>query len=130
MKTYKEVTEVTVDRKKWARGSGSRLLVGVKSKKELSNSIKVGQMCCLGFFCLQAGVSRKRISNLSNVDYFKTKDVVPKLSQINNSSELFLTNFAREAERINDDCAIQDNEREEKLIKLFAKNGVTLRFIN
>lgn len=123
--------KLTIDRSKWANpglDNGSSMLLNSD-----------GGMCCLGFACIAAGVPEEEIFDRGEPEgldvaavkrapdgwssllwHIEEADYSPAV--VGNSK------FARAAIRINDDVLYTQAEREEKLIKLFADNGVELEF--
>jgi hypothetical protein len=110
---------ITIKRSKWL--NGDRECVSVLMDKN-------EHMCCLGFAIHQVTKCKKsRLLNLATPykffrgDSFLT-DATP--DGVNNN---FL---AMDAIVINDDKSILGLEREEKLRKLFKKNGYKLKFVD
>lgn len=131
MKTYKKPKKVVINRKKWLRGCGtsaSSLLDG-----------KTGKMCCLGFWCLQAGIPRKQIKDVSSPADLINKGVssVSGLSYESKNITGFTCGLTQnnttciKMMQTNDDKYIDDEERERTLKRLAKKNlNVTLEFID
>lgn len=114
--------ELVIDRRKWLRGGKSVLRTGD------------GKMCCLGFACIQSGLSEKDIENLTTpskitCSFEDTFNLITDYD--NNSNNIPIdSEFADQAMFINDDDSIFDTEREEELVNLFSKNNIDLKFIN
>lgn len=121
----------TIDRSKWLRGLGSERFTYLRTPE--------GNMCCLGFVCIQLGVHPADILNhripISVVDPGGSHGLsgeppepmvgvllrpgFPKWAQ---------TDLTREAVDINDDDTISNHERERHLRYLFKKHGHTIVF--
>jgi hypothetical protein len=118
--------EFTVDRSKWMRGKGdqfSRLLVAPETARNGSTvpSEDVGKMCCLGFYSLACGLTPEEIEDVgfpSSVGYPDEMEWVTFDDRENTIGE------------INDDPAISDAEREERLTKIFGAYGVRPIFVD
>lgn len=109
-----------VSRKNWLRGKGCK------------NSYLLhptnGSMCCLGFFCNQLGVPKEDLKRLKEPQQLLEKkgwEDIPYLMNIHSENQKQLTITAMV---INDDDFIEDDIREEKLIELFASEGIELEF--
>lgn len=142
---------LVIERAKWAcynydrdfevddNGDDNPLYVGGPTghgDAELLN--EQGAMCCLGFAMAQAGLPAESYL------YTGTPEGIPLLvlQEAPNKEflELFVkdnddgigwsdTTFCNDAVGINDDPRLGVEEREQKLIKLFAKNDVELVFV-
>lgn len=117
--------QFVIDKSKWRCGelspeSSCRLGEGYT---ELLND--KGYMCCLGQISLQLGCTKKEIHNLtypSDVTKLSVKDnILVKDGEC--------TNLSDEAIDINDSTMLTIAEKEKRLTKLFAKEGVKLTFI-
>ena len=109
-----------IDRSKWLRGEGadpSRLL-----------RVDDGKMCCLGQVAVQCGIHPEDLedkpapSDLNRTELFRLPE------WLLSSGKSFDSNDCTEAMRINDQRAITDEERERRLIALFAKHNTELQF--
>jgi len=127
MSQQPKVTEFTIDRSKWGRGfwfwTASKLL----------NS-ETGKMCCLGFFGLACGLTPEQIKGESAPDRglekhrqaWRDREAASWLFNENgrsaDCSDLMtyndLLNYKSEA------------IREDDIARTFAKNGVTVTFID
>lgn len=110
----------TIDRRYWYRGALNSALLR-----------EDGDMCCLGQILLQSGVPRE---HLLGVFYpAGTREHIPFDSPIYNLLIRPMggdTQLSTCAAVTNDDRTIEDDEREQDLIDLFAHAGVELEFIN
>lgn len=93
---------------------------------------KHGNMCCLGFAC-------KQLAGLSDADILDAcgpasvgPHAIRKLQYLRRNSaggvKAVATKLTSEAMNINDHHELTREEREDKLIKIFRKNGVELKF--
>lgn len=111
-----------VKRSTWLRGGESFLR-------------KDGRLCCLGFYCVQAGVE------IDDIDGWIMPSEMVNEAEIDHQYEIdALTEFDDEyacardshltdaAVEINDDEDIAESERERRLTQLFAGHGITLTF--
>lgn len=138
--------KVQIDRKKWLRGSDEGALRN-----------ESGAQCCLGFVCKKLGLTNNEIFDVGMPDDVLYNEIIPefrKMTLKERLAPLIRVEDARnrqwveEAATINDDFSLpgswydehekysyeEEHEatekmREEKLIKLFAKNGFELKFI-
>ena len=125
-KIYTDVKKFKVKRSKWFRGQGS------DDSFLLNNE---GQMCCLGFYSAACGIKKS---------YLKNEEAPGEInSDIQNQWQTFLLNDSdidteeqykidswacTQLMKINDDENMSDTEREEKLTKLFANDGIEVKF--
>lgn len=114
-----------IDTKKWRTGSEGSNKTGEGNTLLLN---KEGFMCCLGMCLQQIGVD--------DVDLFG--ELTPASVKSNLDAMKIFRNgflfepsnsFAKEAIRINDKESTTVDEKKEKLIELFAKNGHEIEFI-
>ena len=117
--------KLIIDRNTWLRGEGSevsRLLRREDSK-----------MCCLGFLAISCNVPEEAImqdQTPSNV-CFEHRLMMPEfLFDADSSYRTVVSGACIRLMGINDNEDWQDAEREEKLIEIFAENGIQLEFIN
>lgn len=74
-------------------------------------------MCCLGFYALACGANREEIMNVPDLwhfDFIRVDD---------GAGEDMLM-------EINDDPAISDDKREEKLTQKFQQHGIKVNFVD
>lgn len=85
-----------------------------------------GFMCCLGHCALQLGAKKKDILDVGMPDFvkFPLKVLTKKRNTV-----LFCTKLSNEAQKINDNSTITNEEREERLKKLFKKHKHTITFV-
>lgn len=126
-----------IDRTKWLRGDPHSYLLRFSDKK----------MCCLGQICTQLGISNRAIIRAQTPGDIRSKQARKLLMGFlleGSPSNEFITHLANQAMQINDRiyiekidqnspdyrCLYKDEDREAELIKLFAKEGYELTFIN
>lgn len=126
---------LTIDRSKWRTGGLREHQTG-KGETLLLN--KFGYMCCLGFYCLQAGVDKNTIKHQFNPANLQIelkdddKNMRVLLSDYKDSFgewNLENTEFADDAITINDNPDIDSKTREEQITEHFAKVGVEIVFV-
>lgn len=118
---------VVVDRSKWDRGRGvtEESLDPIGNVRLYSPRNKKFQMCCLGFACHQAGVSKQDIKGKTapdDIDGFRVKSLVDRQGFSTYSCQILM--------ETNDDTRINDEQREEKLNKIAKRIGFKFEFIN
>jgi hypothetical protein len=117
--------ELIIDRSKWIRGAASDDTWLLRARD--------GHMCCLGFYALACGLTEDQIRNVPGpLDAFPNGISSDDNDNcfINTPGEWLLSDIDR-ARLIsyNDDSHVSDQEREEKITKIFAKHGVTVKFV-
>lgn len=130
-----EIKSFTVQRGKWDRGKGDGKLLDPQTKK----------MCCLGFFCLAAGLKRKQIRDFnasSDIELFpvysknyqdhakRLHKLLPQLVTKQSMDRKLTLKIMEENDRECDKNGkrVSDEKREKKLTKLFEKMGVEVTF--
>jgi|ERR1044072_2212079 hypothetical protein len=129
MKNLKTLGRVIVDRNKWRTGEIGENATGKGENTYLLNSD--GSMCCLGFACIQTGIPRNKVLEISSPeDVFEKSEsiIIPKFSRVV-STNFRDTKLSKDAIRINDDNKSTPEQKERKLRKLFGKYGIDLEFI-
>ena len=130
--------QLIIDRSKWRTGGhkyneshGKTLLLNTQ-----------GNMCCLGFYCLQLGeLTENEIKNKGDFTSFDPDELLLTNENIQNVAFVYdedgddtkrinNTLFSDEAIEINDDRNIDNYTREQKLIEHFKKIDVDVTFIN
>lgn len=131
----------TIDRERWCRGADPN----PKLVREAD-----GRMCCLGFFLLACGVEREELLDQGEPqEPFQTMnpdpDCIPKVAkflvhvEVDNESldelgrpdvSMTPTNDATDLMSVNDDDKLDEARREEKIARLFAKQGVGVTFVD
>lgn len=112
-----DLLKVVVDRRTWGRGdpSNSALL-----------SSTTGKMCCLGFACLAAGLTKEQIKDRRVPSHIR--DLLPaalnKLVSAGGLDSTVANLMMYENDRGNPEC------REAKLIELGCEAGIEFEFIN
>jgi hypothetical protein len=139
MKIIEDIKELTINRKKWYRGWGSEnsCLLNPQS----------GKMCCLGFYALQSGLSKKDIKNMPTPGavrkllrgdevYLNDGNTISQPAKpIQWNTKLMQRNrdlHTRTGDNlidVNDNDSISDEEREKKITSLFKRIGVAVKFI-
>jgi hypothetical protein len=127
--------KLTIDRSEWRCGGdsynkrtnqGNTQLLGYK-----------GMKCCLGFLALECGFSENQINNISNPCNLRSNLMTGSGLRLNDKQKSYFdklmngayhSDFTHEAIGINDDYVLTDEQREKKLTKLFADNGIDLTF--
>lgn len=109
------------------------------------NTDKDDLMCCLGFVALALGARRDDIENVAmpaEVENFQQldpdfkfvepydKDMYDEDVENGRTPGLNNSRLSSSAAGINDDDSIDDEEREAKLIALFAKHNLELTFVD
>jgi hypothetical protein len=116
----------TVKRSEWYRGKGS-----AESKLLREDDLK----CCIGFVCLQLGLSEKQIINKGDIMSMVASSVEPwgdkRLLTDNNLFDFGNhPKWLEAAYRANDTDRLTDAEREEKLKSLFKQGGHEIEFVD
>jgi len=118
--------DFTVQRSRWFRGNR------IGKLKDLGT----GHMCCLGFVCQKLGVSdedmigKRMPTDLYSIAKAKVVGVLLKTQPEGAFYSHLVTSWVNEAAAINDNDVISEEDREEKLINLFGKNGHKLTIID
>lgn len=122
--------ELVIDRSKWGVGQDDGgLLLG-------SNT---GRMCCLGFMSLVAGLNKNDIMDTGMPDGIRSSEDLAELVDlehpfmkamvyVDDDGDLVTTEFASQAAAINDAGDVILSDREARLIKIFAEQGIDLQF--
>jgi hypothetical protein len=127
-----------IDRSQWRTGADSNYATG-KGDTNLVN--EQGFMCCLGFYCLQAGVAQPAITGVGlpeDLDtevikaYNNTDLALLIREEENYYGDIIIRNskLADNAVDINDSTDYSPQVKEEKLKALFNENGIEIEFIN
>ena len=110
-----------IDRSTWRFGGSSMHQPGTSygPTRLLNNQ---GYMCCLGQFCINHGISKKDILNITTPYKLQigNKITVPGLEDVE---------FCDRCRDINDRSGLTNSERENKLIKLAAENDQEWSFV-
>jgi len=86
-------------------------------------------MCCLGFDAINEGFTETEIENVYEPCYLENK-IEGITIKANNDNYFINTQVSWDLMRANDDESCFEEEREEKITKLFAKIGRKVEFIN
>ena len=126
--------KLVIDRKTWRRGPQDEQ---IKLDDPTALLCKDGAKCCLGFYALQCGLTKEQIygigepgqipMNEDDADSYWLKLV--KFYDDDYTSGLANTSLAAEAMDINDDPNLTEEEREQKLIKIFSKKDIEVKFV-
>jgi hypothetical protein len=117
-------TELVIDRKRWLRGEG-----GAVSKLLRPSD---GKMCCLGFYGRALGFSPDEIGHLSSPSdtYASGRWPAWLLQYVYERGCHSDTETCNQLIRTNDDAPTAPDEREAKIAAIFARHGVTVRFVD
>lgn len=128
------MNQLIIDRAKWRTGNFGRNRTGVGNTQLLNDD---GYMCCLGFYCLQAGIPSENIMGVTQPDdilnvrkfYNKYEDMELLLVDREFADDsMLITDFTTIAMSINDDDNITSEKREDLLIHHFASVEVDVIF--
>ena len=108
---------VTVKLDNWLRGEKDSMLYRDRD----------GKMCCLGFVAIASGLTRGNITDCACPYEVETDDLRGLWGKLLDSPGDDSV-FAHKAMQINDSLDLTDEARQEKLIALFAENGIELVF--
>jgi hypothetical protein len=123
--------EFIIYRDSWRRGGDTSELVTIYGQTELLNHR--GMMCCLGQCAIQLGLKPEDIEGVGEPDEVSDKELLDGvISYLDKYSECWInTNLTRAAMSANDNEAIDDATREDRLVALFREEGEhTLRFVD
>ena len=125
MKPKSPITKLTIDRKRWLRGTGSGLLLDRSNNK----------MCCLGFYSIACGLPKKLITNHGcPADIEMIYDMpLPEPMQWLRSMDFGRVKSSQLADKLmraNDKISLDPEVREERITRYFAKKGIEVEFIN
>ena len=138
-KRFMKKRVVVIDRKKWARGinyGSNRLLLTRENARYArrdnpeNKSIRAGNMCCLGFACLAAGVSKELLRDQPYPERVSGGRILPGLTYEDEFGCIRNTDFSRDAAYLNDQSGMPDTQRQKRLRSLAAKHGFTFKFVN
>ena len=106
--------EVRIKRSQWRRG-------GTKTDSTETQLLNAqGQMCCLGFFCLQQANMTKDDIDLVSVPW--------EIHHLDSAIDFDPNEWWGDAIEINDDPEMSEQYREADLVRLFERNGYKLTF--
>lgn len=122
---------VVIDRSKWRCGGEGVGRIG-EGSTELLN--KEGYMCCLGFACLRAGLSKKTILRVARPDseelvIERHRSVPQKLTAVNLYSTSGDIEWVNKAINNNDSKSFTPKEREYRIKQNFKTGGHTVEFV-
>jgi hypothetical protein len=117
--------ELTINRSKWLRGEG------VATSRLLRSSD--GKMCCLGFYALACGLKEYQIREVGGPSSLLSppdEDGKSYNYLTNTPGQWLLEGVDRiHLMEVNDDRNKNKQYREEEIARLFARHGVTVKFI-
>lgn len=108
--------KLIIYRDKWLRGEGTDTSCLLRSFDQ--------KQCCIGFLCEALGVPREEL-----VKYLASQSLARKFPSLPNwltnigSSDLFA------AYNANDDVLLSDEDRENRITKIFARHGIEVDFV-
>lgn len=117
--------KLEIDRSIWRCGGDTPELVEKFGTTKLLNN--KGKMCCLGILGSKMGIPNNHL-----IDQFEPHDIkelYPDYYDLVYPIEDEAMNLNDEAMSLNDDKDISNEEREDKLTKLFKTNNIEITFI-
>lgn len=102
--------EFVIDRKKWYRGRGSANSALLRSD---------GTMCCMGFYAKACGFEDREILDAGTHPFSATIESPYFIDGRFGQAGLF---------DVNDNVTLSEEDRETILTRLFADNGIAVRF--
>ena len=129
--SIKKLTSFVLDFATWRSGKDSPANAVGKGETKLLN--EQGYMCCLGQYCLQAGISRENILNKATPIIVRKE--IPLLNysfkgEVYMKGSMITTKFTDVAIGINDNPTTTPETKIEQLKKLFESKGVSFTVIN
>ena len=118
-------TEFTIDRETWRRGDrglGLTLLLNPEDNTK----------CCLGFYASSCGLADEDIEERAVPISIPTNIIPNEMHWLLTSTD-FHRDHSEECGQLlaaNDSGDIPETERESKIAEVFAKQGITVKFIN
>lgn len=122
MTTVPLLKKFTVDRAKWT-GDNEYLINYFSQLYESEN----GRKCCIGFYASACGLYDSEISDIDDPEELFSHNNI-HLTGFIDDVNYENNEFSSYAMQINDDTDISMEEKESKLIALFAEQGITLTF--
>lgn len=110
----KKVTEFTVERDHWLRGTDNGWLLNYK-----------GDRCCVGFYAQACGLDDEAIMGcgpLREAAHDSTDPVQKAIFKLDDTKTMQTIYFT------NDNSFLDDEERERKLTRLFKRLGIKVNF--
>ena len=127
---------LVIDRRKWLRNRGTEVYDSMLLDPK-------GKMCCLGFACLDMGMKRKDIKDITSPSVIscireESEEVQEYRKSLGwllrpGSSFNSLPMDSRDCNRlmmVNDSPTTTDKMKEHKITRIFAKHSVKVKFIN
>jgi len=109
-----------IDRTKWRTGCFNETRTGLGTTQLLN---KEGFMCCLGFRCLQMGIPKQHLMDVSMPCNLSDNWTIPDLLNLDG----YNSDFCDRATNINDNSSSTES-KEVDLIDLFSEKGITVEF--
>lgn len=114
---------IKISRAKWLRGEG-----GDESYLLREGD---GKMCCLGQYLKQCKIRSTDLLNIYSPDDSYIEQLIPKQAKwLMDEDHLERSKDCSKMMAINDSQKTKDKQKEEKLIKYFAKNNVAAEFVD
>jgi hypothetical protein len=123
--------KLVIDRSKWRTGASGNSNTGVGSTSLLNDQ---GYMCCLGFFCLSAGLKENDVRGAGtprDAIFDHNINLMP-IAESNSDDDdgIYIdTHFCDGAVNINDSETIDSKTREIEIKNHFATVGIEVEFI-
>lgn len=128
----KRLRTLTIDRTKWGRNnSAGELSGGALRQNDKSSPSNIGKMCCLGFACSKLGVTDKQMTTLTDFKLIGLPNDLSKSEKEKLPKWLFGEgDDVDKLASVNDNCLLSDTQKEKRIITIFARHGVKVKFIN
>jgi len=115
-----DVKSFNIERKRWYRGRGGDGSALLRDD---------GQMCCLGFYALARGLTPDQIENVADPSEVAGDGLTRWPAWMMEDLDRRVQSAYTEALiDVNDDPGLNERERESAIRKMFASNGVRVRF--
>lgn len=120
-KKAKRVEALIIDRSRWLRGN-------IENSTLLD---KEGNMCCLGFYSLALGLSKKDILGVDQPDNAVREScrLYPGWLVCQDYGGAAATNDANRLMEDNDAVGVDSRSRERKIARAFKEHGVVVKFV-
>jgi len=112
--------ELVIDREIWLRGENDSYLLRDSDDRR----------CCLGIYLEACGVDKEQLSNKQDPYDFARGYKLPMQTTWLMLGDHHNSDLAGQLMGANDDRNLLEEQREEEITFLFAKVGITVRFIN
>src|SRR5690242_7689418 len=120
--------EFTIDRSKWLCGRLRHKIEGGNGDS-MMYAKSLNRSCCLGILADSCGVSKKELSATGVPSELEQRGTLPKV--MNFLTEEKSDGYKRQSDyvRVNDNDELHQKDRERQLTKLFAKDGIKVKFV-